>query len=206
MRDTGNVFAPRLVACVLVVAVHGMLGWLLWRASRLPVSRDGDAAAFEVVYVSRPPRRAPDTGTRPASLPSTQQRRTARHLTLVHGAANAPAITANPDAPLQAQVTTSAVFLQQARDLASARSQPVFAPDPLRRRDDTFPRTAPERFRMRRALEPSGVLAAIGTLVGGPGYRSDPCPQIRRNIAGRLAFGRDDALLQAERERERLCD
>ncbi|NLC60423.1 MAG: hypothetical protein GX761_03945 [Gammaproteobacteria bacterium] len=106
-----------------------------------------------------------------------------------------------PDSPA---ITAAATLLQQGLEWASTQhGQPDFRPDPLRgpRRE---PRAA-ERFAMRDPVAPADVARAIGTLVGGPGYETSPCPRIRRNLAALGPAGDSELMREEIRRLQSLC-
>lgn len=105
--------------------------------------------------------------------------------------------TPEPSRPL------SAVFIEQGK--AVARGDTDYARNPLTATAPTLGDTS-ERIRMREAMTAAKVVAGIGQIFGGPGYTTNPCPRIRRNIAA-LGTGGDSELLQEEVRRHRqFCE
>ena len=189
-RDAG-------IACVVVLAWHLMLGWVLLRQWRIEPSRTGDDA-IRVVFIQRqivPPMLRASTPVPPTN------RRAARRVPPV-ATTSPPAAEALPDrVPPQSM---SAMFLDQAS--AEARRQAPIdfgAHDPFAIRPKQLPTPGAGRFRMRPTRSPKDLVAAIGGYLLAPrGYDADPCPRNRENI-GNLMAGGDSASLQQEMEFER---
>lgn len=195
--------SDRSVAAIAVVGVHLALGW--WLFAQAPPA----------------PRRAPETGLRihwiepapPTAVPEPEPR-AEREPESPAPAATAPAapparamtvVELPPPPRAEAAAAPAAhALLEQGRDWAGAQAGTHdFRRDPLRPAGP--PARAPERFRMTPPPSPAQVLESIGQMVNGPGYEADPCPRVRRNLAG-LAPGGDSALVQEEiRRLRRLC-
>lgn len=113
-------------------------------------------------------------------------------------------------APLHPSVTVERSPLDDRWDRpASTTSDPgtSFRRDPLGGRP-AAPRvaTAPERFRMRKSITPEDLLKGASQALGlwPPGYTTDPCPEIARNIADLMtdtgAAGRKQLGLELQRQ------
>lgn len=187
------------IALVATVLVHAGIGWWLLGLREAPSSA-GATVALQVAWIERrplpPPPSAPlppptvpepDLRPRPATPP------TARPLQAVEMPPSEDATgAARPGA---------ATLLDQASDWARSQAAPVdFAPDPLRQR---APPRRDGRFAMREPVSTEDVLIAIGQLFGGG--PTDPCPQIRRNLAN-LGTGGDAELRSEEiRRLQQFC-
>lgn len=204
MGRTGEVDAVRVFACLFVLGAHLLFWWVLTLASRGPTAAAsaGRDDALQVIWIepaAQPPPLPPDTMQRPTAS-STVPRRTLR----------APAVSDTPIPQPGASprdVPLSAVFIDQGRRLAVPAPDPdAFRPDPLAHRAAKLPGVQADTFHMRTPLSTQRVLRAIGGLVAGPGYTTDPCPRVASNIE-RLSQDGDSALLQEELRRKRqLCD
>ena len=185
------------IACVVVLAWHLMLGWVLLRQSRMEPSRAGDDA-IRVVFI-RPRVAAPMTRLSP---PVPRHPRVVRRTPPVATTSASEAKTL-PDA-LPPRQSLSAVFLDQVS--AEARRQvPIDfgARDPFADRPKQLPTASAGRFRMRPTHSPKDLVAAVGGYLLAPrGYDADPCPRNRENI-GNLMAGGDSAALRQEIDFER---
>lgn len=202
-RTQGPV-TDRAIASAIAVAAHAALAaWLLWSRDAGPAAQ-GREEALHVVWIERPrPLAAPAPPPDPSLPPDATQPRSPRVV-----AETAPArTTATPAAPLPSEPAParplSAVFIEQGRALAEARHGHDFKRNPLVDRQAVRIDAAPERIRMQDPLTPAKVVARIGVLFGGPGYETDPCPRIRRNLGNLATAGRDDEGLQEELRRHR---
>jgi hypothetical protein len=127
-----------------------------------------------------------------------------------------PSPNAAPERPVTAVPATNASVAEPLRiqgplwnpQQSYAVPAPDFAPDPLRdRRARLSGGDRGDRFKMAPSVSPAKkVVAAIGQLLGGPGYTQDPCVRIQENIAGLLAdtsqSGRDRLQEELYRDRE----
>ncbi|PBJ82895.1 hypothetical protein CMZ84_12380 [Lysobacteraceae bacterium NML93-0399] len=193
------------IAFAASVLLHAGLAWWLWTLrSPLPVHAP---AALTVVWIDRAPPPSPPADLSPApAFPAAAARPPApsRERPL-RGSLQAVVVAPSPSdsAASAAPGPGAAELLEQAGAWARSQTPAVdFAHDTLRHR---VPPTADGRFAMRRGVSPEDVVRGIGQLLGGAGYTTDPCPQIRRNIAN--AGNGDDPALAAEEVRrlQRFC-
>ncbi len=190
----------RAWAVLGVAVVFATAGWMLLKRVPPPPPERRDVA-LDVTWIDRapspPPPSLPATPLPPLERAAAMRPRRAR-AQVPPGKAPAAAAPTVGDRPL------TVVATDQAREWARQQAPSSdFAPDPLRRRLRTEPTR--ERFRWSPPPAPADVVRAIGTLVGGAGYTTDPCPQVRENIA-RLSTGGHEDLLQEELRRQAaLC-
>lgn len=203
MERTGRVDPGHVFACVFAIVAHLFFWWMLTRKIVLPAGETG--GALQVTWIE-PPLPSPPPATaanrtdaaRPAA-PRTPAPRTPppaeRHVET----------QGTPSSPRNAPI--SAVFIEQGRQLSrSAIGADAFAADPLAHRAARLPGPGTDTFRMREPISPERVLRAVGALLAGPGYTTDPCPRVAENI-DRLSQEGDSELLQEELRRKRaLCD
>jgi hypothetical protein len=200
MDSTGKF--ERFVACGVVVGFHLLLGWLGLRAARIDVVEPA-ADALQVTWIeARPAPVATPRATTPARVDKTDQ------------APEQPAIARRPEVAVQPDVAQAiqqadndtgmaAVFIEQGRQWAAAQAPVDFSAErSLVEWSNPLRGTPPERFRMRRPLNPKAIVDAIGVLMGGADHAAGPCPGIRQNIAA-LGTGGDALLLQEALRRER---
>lgn len=186
--------------------VHALLAALWWMA---PDRREDapPADALQVTWIERPVPRSPPPPVQPereaAVAPAPRTVRAApvpvprtRDDRRVSVPASAPA-TGETSRPL------SAVFLEQGSALARNEASHDFRRNPLLDPRPAIAAPPPERIGMKTPLTPARVVAGIGQLFGGPGYTTDPCPRIRRNIGNLRTAGAQDAALQEELRRHR---
>ena len=194
-RGTG--VAAALIAAALHVVV---MQWLL--AQRV-TTRTVSAPALQVTWIE--PVAAPTTD----GAPETSRSPPPVHVQARNRSGIAPTTSRDtPDAaPAEAGDTPvpgrGHDLMREAQ--AWSRQQPLqaeFLPDPLRHRDVA----TDGPFAMRDPVTVADVANAIGQLMGGPGYTTDPCPRVDENI-NRLSQSGDSELLQEELRRKRaLCD
>lgn len=190
----------KVLSAGLAIACHVGLGW--WLLRPMPLLEDARPEAGLLVTwieplasasLSVPPPRPADPGS------------TGRSETLP---AEAPLPSAPPTHADQGAVSgspglTTAALLEQGLQWARAQEEtPDFIPDPLR--DPPAPQAA-GRFAMRDPVSPEAVLRAIGRLVGGPDYETDPCPRIRRNLAALGPAGDSELMREEIRRLQSLC-
>ncbi|MEZ0469067.1 hypothetical protein [Luteimonas salinilitoris] len=196
-QDTAG---DRALCMILVVALHFALGWWWWTWAP-PEPQHQPETALRIHWIEPPPR-PPDASApakpAPRRPPAAAAAPSRRAMTVVElPPAPGPAEGRKPP-------PSAHDLLEQGRRWAGTQAGGHdFRRDPLRPAAPAA--QAPERFRMRPPPSPAAVVEHIGRLVGGSGYTTDPCPQVRRNLAG-LAPGGDSALLQEELRRLRqLC-
>lgn len=197
--------AGRAGALIASVLLHlGLLALATRPGNPLPARPAGDA--LTVVWIDPPapaaatpealPPRRTDTVTPPRATPDRRQTRVLR-------AAPAPTEPVPTPEPPRTGLRLEALVAQGAS--AAAGPGPDFRPDPLRPLP-ARPPPPPERIRMQASMTPARVLAAVGQLLGGPGYEADPCPRVRRNLGSLVTAGASDPALGEELHRLRtLC-
>ncbi|MGV8931616.1 MAG: hypothetical protein ACOH1R_05830 [Luteimonas sp.] len=217
MRSAGKLDGERTIAYAVVLGVHLLFWWVLTRATSVFVAVDADAGALQVTWIEPPlaanvePVVADNAGK--SSAQSGQDRRTPLQVVPPPDAALTTSTNTDTDtdtAPTTptdtptASTSMSAVFIEQGKRWAESRGDgDGFARDPLANRSASLPGRHAETFRMRKPISPQAVVNAVGRyLFAPPGYATDPCQQIRENIAG-LGPGGDGALLQEELRRKR---
>ncbi|HRN62365.1 MAG TPA: hypothetical protein PK743_08715 [Luteimonas sp.] len=193
-------------ALTATISVHVLVAAWWWTAPEL---RDAAVAdeALQVVWIERPapspPASVPHVPEPNPTAPGVAKQRP------VPPAAPRPALAQRESlaAPSSDEPRPlSAVFLEQASALARAEAGHDFRRNPLTDRPVLIAAPPPERIRMREALTAAQVVAGIGQLFGGPGYSTDPCPQIRRNLGNLRTAGADNELLQEEiRRHQQFC-
>jgi hypothetical protein len=200
MGRTGRVDFGRVFACVFVVTAHLAFFWVVTRKIVLPVPAGDADEALQVTWIEPPPPSAPPASAAASRVDAPQS--------VPQRAPAAPPATVKEDtvAPSD-RAPMSAVFIEQGRQLSHARIQAdAFAPDPLAHHAVKLPGAGNDTFRMRTPISAERVLRAIGGLVAGPGYTTDPCARVASNIQ-QLSQAGDSELLQEELRRKRtLCD
>lgn len=204
MRQTAEFNFSKPLAWAAVLSAHLLFWWVLMRATHVMMD-DGPydtlaSAPLQVVWIDPPASRdeldvAPP---RPSALPAaTAIERPPRAAEAVDSAtAVAPA---SPD-DLETR-SMSAVFIEQGRQLIGQEANEAgFEHDPLAHRVARLPGRPGERIRMHDPMSVAKVVRGIGVLFAGAAYTTDPCPQIRANIAN-LQTGGDGDLLQEELRR-----
>lgn len=205
MRTARRFDTDHLAALSIALCVHAAIG--TWAVLS---SRTGDDAihadALQVTWIEPTPPVAPPVAAtpEPATTPRPANPAAPRRIAATAPAASAeaeamPTATPEPSRPL------SAVFIEQGKAVARGDTGTGFTRNPLTATAPTLGDTS-ERIRMREAMTAAKVVAGIGQIFGGPGYTTNPCPRIRRNIAA-LGTGGDSELLQEEVRRHRqFCE
>lgn len=187
------------IALLATLLVHAGIGWWLLGLRIAPTSESA-TVTLQVVWIDRPspapvssPVLSPSAAPAPTSRARVEPPLKDRPLRAVEiPAPEGMPATAGPDA---------AALLEQASDWARSQGPAVdFAHDPLRQR-------APPRrdgsFAMREPVSTEDVLIAIGQLFGGG--PSDPCPQIRRNLANLGTGGNTELRSEEIRRLQQYC-
>ncbi|UNK42008.1 hypothetical protein MNO14_13790 [Luteimonas sp. S4-F44] len=192
---TGGIAAALTLACHLAV-----LAW--WLAGLLePYPPRADDRPLQVIWVDPAPPPLPAIAPPPAFR--AEQAPSVRSAPAT-APAQRPSLSAVEIAPVAATDDTPAAapLHAQARAWARAQTAPVdFVPDPLRHRAPPRPDGT---FAMREPISAQDVVEGIGALVFGGGP-TDPCPQIRRNLAN-ADLGAGRALAEEELHRlQRDC-
>ncbi|KLI99410.1 hypothetical protein [Luteimonas sp. FCS-9] len=189
---TGRIAATATLACHLAIAV-----WLLHGPDAPPRARAHDRP-LQVAWIDPPPAAVPVSP--PPGAPAGQP--LSARADVPAAPAPRPALAAGEFAASPAPAaddTPTPALATQARAWARAQAAPVdFAPDPLRHREPPRPDGA---FAMREPISAQDVVEGIGALLFGGGP-TDPCPQIRRNLAN-ADLGAGRALAEEELHRLR---
>lgn len=193
----------RLFSAGLALACHvGLAWWLLHPAPPAPAAAP-QAPVLQVTWIERTsPERA--LAVRPPQRPPAAPAGGGLQIVPVPGPGDRYDGDPGFRDPAGPRPPDTATLLQQGLEWARGQAGPTdFAPDPLRgpRRE---PRAA-ERFAMRDPTAPADVARAIGTLMGGPGYESSPCPRIRRNLAALGPAGDNELMREEIRRLQSLC-
>ncbi len=182
----------------LAASAHALLVALWWTP---PDRRDAAAPdeALQVMWIERPTTPTTPSPRQPDPAPTGTSATRA-----IRPPPPAPRAGATP-APAAAEASRplSAVFLEQGAALAREEAGHDFRRNPLLDPPPAIAAPPPERIAMKTPLTPARVVAGIGQLFGGPGYSTDPCPRIRRNIGHLRTAGAQDAALQEELHRHR---
>ncbi|WP_386743656.1 hypothetical protein [Luteimonas soli] len=203
MGRTGRVDPGHVFACVLTIVAHMFLWWMVARKIVLPSGETGGALQVTWIEPSLPSPPPPATEVRPDAM-----RTSAPHMRAPRTPSPAEAqVEAHATPPAPGKAPMSAVFIEQGRELSRAAiDADAFAADPLAHRAARLPGPGTDAFRMREPISAERVLRAIGGLVAGPGYTTDPCARVASNIQ-QLSQSGDSELLQEELRRKRaLCD
>lgn len=201
MAQAGKPDGDRLVAVVVVIALHLLFWQALQQAVTTPVAPVSADDALQVRWIE-PPLPSPRPPARPS--PGSGVRAIAPRIPAMapHDAVTAPEVPGEPSL----RRGLSAVFIEQARAASAARAGDLFADDPFADRHANLPGVEADTFRMREPPSIQGALRAVGKLFAGPGYTTDRCPRIRENL-NNLSQDGDNELLQEELRRKRaFCD
>lgn len=211
MRETGTLRRDRMIAGVLVIAIHGVLGWGLARQLRVIASTSVAAPPLDVVWIAAPPLRvdspslnvARASGANKPVAASSPRPATTRIETAVHPEVSASDMSAKPTTPAGAR-PLAAAYIAQAGQWA-AQQAPATISDPFADRVTTLPGRHADRFRMKPKIGPADVVGFVGQLFAGAGYDPDPCPELRANVERLgLADSAQDRRHAVEMERS-LC-
>lgn len=190
----------RLLSAGAAIACHVGLGWWLLNPAPQRVAQPPEPA-LQVIWIE------PAAPAAPLSVPPPNQ---ATRLPVARIQARSPAafpLAAHHDAEAtvpQANLPAPEALLEQGLRWARGQHEaPDFHPDPLR--SAPAGASAPGRFAMRDPLSPQAVVRAIGALIGGPDYEADPCPRIRRNLAGLGPAGDSELMREEIRRLQSLC-
>ena len=194
------------IACLCVLLIHAGLLWLIsldtWSVH---LRDDGSRTALVLIHDTRS-RNTETTAADPALSTSSLESSPlpTKRTELAASIRLPPAALATP--------ASSAELLAQGREWARLQiTSPDFTNDPLRRppTHQTLGEDQ-DRFAMRKPITGDQVLSGIGQFLGlhPPGYTTDPCPRIHRNLNGLLTAtsNKDRELLEEElRRKQQLC-
>ncbi|TKS53016.1 hypothetical protein E4582_12485 [Luteimonas yindakuii] len=200
MRQTQGTRGIGVAAALIAAALHLLV--IHWLLAQRVAPRVASAQALQVTWIGPAAPSIDDVAAEATASRPPARTRTRAVISIV---ATSPVPAPDParadaaDAPAAARGHD---LMRQAQ--AWSQRQPLraeFVPDPLRHRE-----AAPDgRFAMRDPVSVADVARGIGQLFGGPGYTTDPCPRVRRNI-GALGSGGNSELLDEELRRLRtLC-
>lgn len=181
----------RANAAVIVIVVHGAVTWVLFRTPLPDASDRTGPPALRVRWIERP-RPVPPTSSRPA--PPTASSYSARPpAPETHRRASSPQRSARPLSEVPAPEPAPDYLAQGAAWAAKTATAVDFQPGLTASRVPRLPGGTPDgRFRMRAPPSPQKTLQAIGRMLAGPGYTTDPCPQMHDNVYGLLPDASDD--------------
>ena len=181
----------RAVAAVIVVLIHGAVTWVLVRPPGWLVGKSPLSPVLRVRWIehARPavPTSPPDARATPApsadpSVPSPDPDRVARSL---------DATQRPPDVAISA--STPDYVAQGAAWAAESAPATDFQPGLMASRVPRLPGGASGgRFHMREPPSPHRTLQAIGRMLAGPDYTTDPCPRMHDNVHGLLTDTSDE--------------
>lgn len=203
MNDTGIVGSDRHWAVVVALVANGALAWALSSLLQPGVRPAPPPEPIQVAWVAAPipavppptnvPTRAgpgADTRPPPVSVPSPAS----------------PPVADSAEANSAEAGTATSPLGEQAREWARRQTEPLFAaPDPLADRRVELPGTPGGRFRMREAPSLAGTLEAVGRVFGGPGYSTDPCPEVHRDVRALALQGDSRQLRDTLAYEKRFC-
>lgn len=212
MHDRSKDAGEHRIAAATVIVVHLLLGWLLLRIGAGAPPADEAPSALQVVWIEphaqalrSTPRLVPAEPNRPGTAARTVANNADRRdlATLPEAALNDGPVPAVATDAAVARLPLSVTFIEQAQAFArDAASVPIVAADPLADRNVSLPRADRGQFRMRHTMTVGDVAQGIAVLFAGPGYTTDPCPQIDGNLAN-LGTGGDTELMREELRRKR---
>lgn len=179
------------VAAGVVMAVHLLAGWVLFRDPG-PASTGTAPEPLRIRWVERPrPQSEPPI---PSDVPPSPTTTASAPLPPRVSTTPAPARPGESAAPT---ASPRVDYLAQGTEWArQATPPPDFQPDLLASRPSRLPGgSGQERIRMKDPMTPAKVVGMIGILFGDPG---DPCPRKRRNV--------DDSLTDTSPEGRRRLE
>jgi hypothetical protein len=195
---------------VAAVAAHVMFALMLMQPQEpSPASGDG---ALQVIFIEwRPPPAVEQASVEPpptvkSNLATAASTSTGIVMEVVTRPTQTPAVAAPGPAPPIPATDADDRWQFPARPRPTTDGE--FRRNPLERPSaDLLAVPAPERFRMRKERTPEDVLKGVAQLAGlwPPGYTTDPCPEIGRNVST-LSQSSDAASrrqLEVDLERER---
>ena len=191
----------RVLSAGLAIACHVGLGW--WLLRPLPPAPDaGPEPGLQVTWIE--PVASSSALSVPPPRPLDEALPTRSEVKPRASAEPAMPSTRNPEpGGREATGPATATLMEQGLQWAQEQSDaPDFILDPLR--DPPRPQ-ARERFAMRDPVTPEAVVRAIGRLIGGPDYETDPCPRIRRNLAALGPAGDSELMREEVRRLQSLC-
>lgn len=181
----------RAIAAMVVVVIHGAVTWVLLRTPLPDAEERADPPALRVRWIERP-RSAPPAPSRsePATLSSSSA-----HSRVPDMRRRAPS-SQRPAQPTSATSTPDPApdYLAQGATWAAETAPTVdFRPGLTASRVPRLPGgTSRGLFHMREPPSPQKTLRAIGKMLAGPDYTTDPCPQIHDNVYGLLPDTSDE--------------
>jgi hypothetical protein len=188
----------RMIAAAVALVLNAYMVWQL-QALLLPIPNaiDEAAAPLQVVWIAAPERPgARGAGPQVSTPPSRIARTPAQEVVEIHREIpTAPAVDPTPTRPMVA------VYLQQARQLATQQPDGSAPVDPFATRPVALAHQTASRFRLA-TTSPADVVAKVGVLFGGAGYSTDDCGAIDDRLLGQVVAG-DTASVQQDLDYER---
>lgn len=189
-----------------VVAAHLLFALALMRPPAPAPSVDDEG--LDVVFVLRAlPSARPAAARTPATTESVSTARSARTVERTTGLVAEVVERGEPEVPELSATEGAPIAVTTADDTwdAPARSRPApgrdFRRNPLERPSaDLVSMPRQERFRMRRERTPEDVVKGVAQFVGlwPPGYTTDPCPEISREVTELSQAGDAESRRQLE--------
>lgn len=194
-------------AWLLVVALHAVFYWLLTFSPAPAPGAGREERRTRLVLATMTKIAKPPPSPAPHSARQAPKAKRVPPVAAQQPVAAVPAVVA----PTSTAEPPRVQYPSWDSSPSNPRPYPIaasdFSPDPLRNRPVRLPGgSRGDRFKMAPSISPAKkVVSAIGQLLGGAGYATDPCVRIQENIAGLLAdtseSGREQ--LQEELRRDR---
>lgn len=200
MGDAGKLRGDRIAAWTVVCIAHSVLGWMLMRPPAPPRSEATAESALDLVWVGAAPVPDPPRVTARQTMPAASARSAADSVRPApEGAA---ATQARAEATPSVAQSMSAVFIQQAGEMAARQPLGSGQRDPFADRVVRLPGREASVFRMRSSPSPAERLAQLGKLFGG---NDDPCRSARDSINELSQAGDSRDLRNALDYEKRFC-
>ena len=173
----------RVLAAVIVIVIHTAVTWVMLRTPTWHAGERAESPTLRVRWIERR-RPAPETSPRPGSATPPSSSRPPIQSSEV-GLSPPPRATTKP--PTEAPARAPDYLAQGAAWAAETAPAADFRPGLTASRIPRLPGGAPGgRFHMREPPSPQKTLQAIGKMLAGPDYTTDPCPQMHANVHGLL--------------------
>lgn len=204
--DEGSRYA-RAGILALVLLLHLAFYQLLVRGEVGPRLAPAHDSVMRVEFIFRAP--SPVAAVRPPAADRPKARLAATQRVIARPLKNPREQTPAPSAsPVDATAPGRESLALDWQ--APAEAEPDFQPN-LPQESVAFPTSldGPDRVRMRRQVTGQQVIEGAAQVLGfwPPGYESDPCPRVKRNIAGLMTDTRPEgrAALGEELRRQRVA-
>ena len=202
MAKTRTLDRDRLVAGAVAVAIHLLLACGVARLLQVTIPRHASPQVTQLFWVPVPPDPAAmaveePRRSKPADVGSPATRPPVEPTSLV--------VASDPTRVAIAPPRPATAYVDQARRWAERQAPIGFKPpDPLARPSTDLPGRA-GRLHVRERLGAADVVARIATVLGGPGYNPDPCPELRKDVNDLALAGDSQALQDALYYEKRGC-